>query len=196
MLEQQLPLYNQAGSLSALTFSSPPPSSPLLRLPVELRLIIYRSCSAFTLLQLSQSHPTLRTELNSIPDILTTSYGYTPAPLHQLSFRNIEKVASPLEAILFYHQREWTRASSSEESEAYYYNGDSPGHRRSIGVVVCRGCYYASIDVLEGRGTFYEDVKVWEGVWGGLSRFERSWERMSVPCGCASGIKRRVVWVG
>ncbi|RPA84452.1 hypothetical protein BJ508DRAFT_303907 [Ascobolus immersus RN42] len=50
--------------------------APLIRLPPELRLIIYDHCSALTLLHLSLTCTTLLLELNTLPTILTTSYGY------------------------------------------------------------------------------------------------------------------------
>ncbi|RPA78371.1 hypothetical protein BJ508DRAFT_329313 [Ascobolus immersus RN42] len=48
------------------------------RLPLELRLDIYECCSAFTLLQLSHTHPYLRTEINNHPSIYKSAFGYLP----------------------------------------------------------------------------------------------------------------------
>ncbi|RPA81395.1 hypothetical protein BJ508DRAFT_114347 [Ascobolus immersus RN42] len=48
----------------------------LLRLPTELRLEIYECCSAYTLLNLSQSCTQLRNEIINTPSVFTESYGY------------------------------------------------------------------------------------------------------------------------
>ncbi|RPA78246.1 hypothetical protein BJ508DRAFT_156660 [Ascobolus immersus RN42] len=49
---------------------------PLLDLPIELRLEIYRHCSAYTILQLSHSSRQLRFEIQSYPQIVGQSFGY------------------------------------------------------------------------------------------------------------------------
>ncbi|RPA78383.1 hypothetical protein BJ508DRAFT_329324 [Ascobolus immersus RN42] len=55
-----------------------PPFPIFLRIPVELRLIIYRLLSAFTLLQLCNTHPRFQSEITSSPRIFTKAFGYTP----------------------------------------------------------------------------------------------------------------------
>ncbi|RPA82834.1 hypothetical protein BJ508DRAFT_343622 [Ascobolus immersus RN42] len=45
-------------------------------LPVELRLEIYRHCSAYTLLQLAHVSARLHAEINGCPEIFKKSYGY------------------------------------------------------------------------------------------------------------------------
>ncbi|RPA86295.1 hypothetical protein BJ508DRAFT_148871 [Ascobolus immersus RN42] len=47
-----------------------------LRLPTELRLNIYRYCSAFALLQLSHTSSVLYGEINACVELIRTSYGY------------------------------------------------------------------------------------------------------------------------
>ncbi|RPA81396.1 hypothetical protein BJ508DRAFT_326519 [Ascobolus immersus RN42] len=49
---------------------------PLLRIPTELRLIIYKHLSAYTLLLLSKVNKQLQTEINGSPKIIVNSYGY------------------------------------------------------------------------------------------------------------------------
>ncbi|RPA78382.1 hypothetical protein BJ508DRAFT_329323 [Ascobolus immersus RN42] len=51
----------------------------MLQLPVELRLDIYGYLTAFTLLQLTQTHPKFCEEINSIPKLYTSSPGYDPS---------------------------------------------------------------------------------------------------------------------
>ncbi|RPA78359.1 hypothetical protein BJ508DRAFT_329299 [Ascobolus immersus RN42] len=53
----------------------------LLRLPTELLLEIYGYCSAFTLLQLSHTHPRLYAEINGFPQILQRTFGYGTSPM-------------------------------------------------------------------------------------------------------------------
>ncbi|RPA78376.1 hypothetical protein BJ508DRAFT_309314 [Ascobolus immersus RN42] len=49
----------------------------VFRLPVELRLMIYREFTgAFALLQLANSHPRFRNEIRASPKIFTRTYGY------------------------------------------------------------------------------------------------------------------------
>ncbi|RPA87673.1 hypothetical protein BJ508DRAFT_371958 [Ascobolus immersus RN42] len=53
------------------------PLPDLLRLPVELRLVIYRQIpTALALLQLSNTHPKFRAEIQASPSIYTNVYGY------------------------------------------------------------------------------------------------------------------------
>ncbi|RPA78369.1 hypothetical protein BJ508DRAFT_329311 [Ascobolus immersus RN42] len=49
---------------------------PFLLLPAELRTAIYRHCPTFTLLQLTHTHPQLRSEINAHPDLIAASFGY------------------------------------------------------------------------------------------------------------------------
>ncbi|RPA78787.1 hypothetical protein BJ508DRAFT_416378 [Ascobolus immersus RN42] len=53
-------------------------SRSLLELPTEIRLEIYRQCSAFTLLVLSASARSFRTEIHDHPSIYKHAYGYNP----------------------------------------------------------------------------------------------------------------------
>ncbi|RPA78357.1 hypothetical protein BJ508DRAFT_329298 [Ascobolus immersus RN42] len=57
------------------------PATSLLSLPTELLLEIYGHCSAFTLLQLSHTHPRLYAEINDSPKILNKAYGYSEKSL-------------------------------------------------------------------------------------------------------------------
>ncbi|RPA78377.1 hypothetical protein BJ508DRAFT_329319 [Ascobolus immersus RN42] len=56
------------------------PTVHLLSLPLELRLEIYRQCTAFTLLNLSHANTRLRNEVNNEPAIFTSAYGYYTSP--------------------------------------------------------------------------------------------------------------------
>ncbi|RPA77366.1 hypothetical protein BJ508DRAFT_330221 [Ascobolus immersus RN42] len=64
----------------------------LLRLPLELRLIIYETCSAFTLLHLSLTCAQLRAEVAARPEIYTNTYGYDTNTAGPLSMYNIRLV--------------------------------------------------------------------------------------------------------
>ncbi|RPA72198.1 hypothetical protein BJ508DRAFT_381682 [Ascobolus immersus RN42] len=63
------------GPKSAPRITMPEPSSPFLRLPIELRLMIYAYTPAFTLLQLSHTSPQLRHEITSYPKIMASATG-------------------------------------------------------------------------------------------------------------------------
>ncbi|RPA82840.1 hypothetical protein BJ508DRAFT_360809 [Ascobolus immersus RN42] len=51
-------------------------SSTFLRLPTEIRLAIYSSCTAFSLLQLTHTCARLRAEIKSVPEIISASDGF------------------------------------------------------------------------------------------------------------------------
>ncbi|RPA81393.1 hypothetical protein BJ508DRAFT_114326 [Ascobolus immersus RN42] len=53
-----------------------------MHLPPELRLQIYDLCTAYTLLNLSQTSPLLRHEILNSPTIFLYSYGYIARPLN------------------------------------------------------------------------------------------------------------------
>jgi hypothetical protein len=63
--------------------------SSILRIPPELRLLIYSHCSAFTLLQLAHTSSLFYAEVNSYPAIVRHAFGYcqgysTPDPFYEL----------------------------------------------------------------------------------------------------------------
>ncbi|RPA78322.1 hypothetical protein BJ508DRAFT_416570 [Ascobolus immersus RN42] len=99
----------------------------LLTLPPELRLDIYRQCSAFTLLQLSHTCTHLRSEINACPAIIRAAPGLScsysrrclpvadyaqprlpshsassSSPLPNLSILNIKHISDPSEHDLFW----------------------------------------------------------------------------------------------
>ncbi|RPA80967.1 hypothetical protein BJ508DRAFT_346366 [Ascobolus immersus RN42] len=71
----------------------------LLDLPTELRLIIYKSCSAFTLLQLCQTCRLLRSEIRNTPKIFQTAVGYDESQIHppSLTLKNITQLCTLVE---------------------------------------------------------------------------------------------------
>ncbi|RPA79431.1 hypothetical protein BJ508DRAFT_328331 [Ascobolus immersus RN42] len=52
------------------------PTHPFFRLPTELRLCIYKHCTATTLLQLASTCTVTRSEIHSSPSIIRSSRGY------------------------------------------------------------------------------------------------------------------------
>ncbi|RPA78362.1 hypothetical protein BJ508DRAFT_378352 [Ascobolus immersus RN42] len=71
-----------------LSKDSDVPVSPLLRLPVKLRMEIYKRCEgAFTLLVLACTHPYFYVEINANPTIFTFTSGYVATRTFQRSLR-------------------------------------------------------------------------------------------------------------
>ncbi|RPA79039.1 hypothetical protein BJ508DRAFT_308778 [Ascobolus immersus RN42] len=123
----------------------PPDLPPILRLPTELRLEIYKFCSAFTLVQLSCTSVQLRREILTGPNLYAKSYGYENPPIKRtagtywhlydrklrenipphLSMYNIHKVESHCERDLLmriYAMKE-QRASTGLITSKTYFGG-------------------------------------------------------------------------
>ncbi|RPA84434.1 hypothetical protein BJ508DRAFT_412807 [Ascobolus immersus RN42] len=138
-----------------------------LALPTELRLFIYSYCPAFTLLQLSHTSTAIKSELQSIPDIVKKSDGYklvlsgysTPSFLTR---SNIGKICSPEEAVLY-----WEKLYNGNKDRHYWEN------LRNVSVannakelflttfapLVCEYCYIGSKNVLDNITKFKTDER-------------------------------------
>ncbi|RPA78372.1 hypothetical protein BJ508DRAFT_329314 [Ascobolus immersus RN42] len=140
-----------------------PPSHQTFRLfdlPPELRLDIYRQCSAFTLLQLSHSHPHFRTEINANPSVYKTAFGFLPSrtltptlklllmpqreyPKYQWRIRNAKKEGTEAGETLSLYMVE--RVQDLEERKMFLelYGGRHPG------VKCCETCLRIRLEFRE-----------------------------------------------
>ncbi|RPA84493.1 hypothetical protein BJ508DRAFT_359824 [Ascobolus immersus RN42] len=81
------------------------PPSRLLRFPLELRLEIYEFCSAYTLLNLSQTCSQIRAEIAAHHiTIVYSSYGYKRSRISPFTIHNIGKIRTPEEAALWFRR--------------------------------------------------------------------------------------------
>ncbi|RPA84447.1 hypothetical protein BJ508DRAFT_38412 [Ascobolus immersus RN42] len=150
----------------------------LLTLPPELRLNIYLHCSAFTLLNLTQTHPHLRDEIPY--RLLSRSYGYRAltrfsqtGPPPPFTIANICKIRTPIEAVLFV---EMTGQRTRTEEHHLALKRD-PFEKQRDETVVCRGCAAVSRDVVAGKAWWKDEWKSREGL-----------------CGCRSGIRLKATY--
>ncbi|RPA77167.1 hypothetical protein BJ508DRAFT_350814 [Ascobolus immersus RN42] len=154
-------------ALTIFTDSQGPSNLPIntLRLPTELRFMVYQHCSAFTLLQLSHTCTAHRFEiLNCIPKILTSSEGYQESEGYAdaeteeltlrngtiLSLNNIESVDSPEEAILYDRQRRTGYNFELRDTEC--------ADRVLQQSAVCKACLWGSRYILSGN-TCYNEIR-------------------------------------
>ncbi|RPA84490.1 hypothetical protein BJ508DRAFT_340447 [Ascobolus immersus RN42] len=132
-------------TLQALSISQTFP----LRLPSELRLEVYKYCTAFSLLNLSLACRQMRDEINGEEEILIESPGYI-ALIHgspNLNFNNI-RVTSPEEAVLWYRQAHPDRAKAGEEDTTRIFMNETDDDMDVK--PVCIRCYQASRGYLDG----------------------------------------------
>ncbi|RPA85733.1 hypothetical protein BJ508DRAFT_166997 [Ascobolus immersus RN42] len=105
-------------------------NSPLLALPLDLRLEIYDHCSAFSLLQLISTSSQLRTEIKPQKAIIARSFGYNKrldGALHAiLELQGIFEMEAWSDAIdlSIYHIEEVLKDEAT--LFASHYNGDPP----------------------------------------------------------------------
>ncbi|RPA84456.1 hypothetical protein BJ508DRAFT_412817 [Ascobolus immersus RN42] len=133
--------------------TSPQNHPTLLLLPVELRLSIYAFCSAYTLLNLSQTGINLRSEITTFSaSILNKAYGYKPYPRDGFTIEHISKLANPEEAVLWYDQVPPFEipAPTYHDFEPWYedFSHDDGGRRKCK--VACTYCFMGSEAVMEG----------------------------------------------
>lgn len=90
-------------TFSALTIASRSPDNSLfLLLPFEIRLEIFTSCTAYSLLNLSHTNNQLRAEINTHPKIVQSTLGYYRPPLLTFSERvraNLDDVPNQMQFI-------------------------------------------------------------------------------------------------
>ncbi|RPA84457.1 hypothetical protein BJ508DRAFT_412818 [Ascobolus immersus RN42] len=144
------------------------PPAPILRLPVELRLIIYRSCSAFTLLNLAQTCTFLYKEIPALPQsMLNAAFGYQACKGGTLRIDNICGVRTPEEAMLWYRQKapfveaETPLALRGMLSRVRTDRVLKP-HKKTTSVV-CLNCYRCSKSVVDGGLIFVDTVSASDG---------------------------------
>ncbi|RPA78370.1 hypothetical protein BJ508DRAFT_329312 [Ascobolus immersus RN42] len=145
----------------------PKPANPLhfLRLPLEIRLCIFRLLPAYSLLQLSHSHPQLLGEVHAHPSIYKSAYGYSDFPtnsvfrkakdtFHPFSLSHVMKLIDDSEFVLSWDQN---RKSQAERRSRYRYclycrrNGVGWGISVGVGETVeCRDCWCVSRGLYEG----------------------------------------------
>ncbi|RPA78785.1 hypothetical protein BJ508DRAFT_416377 [Ascobolus immersus RN42] len=103
-------------------FTTKTSPSLFLRLPAELRLEVYSQCSAFTLLILTATTRSLRSEIFLHPSIYRQTTGYIQEPeawwtprttLPAFSIRNIKRVTSAEEVQLCNRMAGWKRLAKN-----------------------------------------------------------------------------------
>ncbi|RPA80414.1 hypothetical protein BJ508DRAFT_362603 [Ascobolus immersus RN42] len=103
----------------------------LLNLPLEIRLEIYKQCSAFTLLQLLQSTGSIGYEISQHPSIYKSSLGYASQqgleikPASALRISNIHRLEGQDELDLFIRLYPPPASHGTEKEDRWLYLSDT-----------------------------------------------------------------------